>query len=54
MDAVTAAQRALDAARNQSDQELIFTAEQTLRLKKADANTAAVTAKRRLPFPRLI
>lgn len=54
MDAVATAQRALDAARQQSDQDIIFAAEQTLRLKKAEANTAAVTAKRSLPFPGLI
>ncbi|WP_440222844.1 hypothetical protein ACQQ2N_17465 [Dokdonella sp. MW10] len=54
MNAVAAAQRALDAALLSDDEDAVFIAEQTLREKKAAANIAAVALGRPIPFPGLI
>lgn len=53
MTQVAAAERALDAARLGNDAEVVFTAEQALRIARAEANAAAAAAGQRLPFPSL-
>jgi hypothetical protein len=53
MNQVAAQQRVVDAARTSGDAEALFTAEQALRLAKAEANGAAAAAGQRLPFPSL-